>query len=382
MELRRALLTPPKNNRTITIMTKKTAIILLLGLSIKAGARHTPSGSETTEESVNVDSIIRKTQKKVNLEFRSNEDKKSLYYLRMSEGEDPADGNGTPSAEALIEAKSYICLRDIRVCTGRDHGMKEDTLPPLKPYWTRNEFCRILQTAPMIAGDPYWWGTRTPLIYRPRKLDINRLMYYGTIEKAGTYPKRKVYYGNVYSGHEEEGFASDRPDISLRGFNPEPVSTRYHTSGQTVRGNDGNILTEVVLQSMFPDSYDEMVGTLCLDGNLHLLSFDGQLLGKSLWVIKEGKRNAVRLDCRIHIDYTRERGFDEIGHSRCEIGYGNEKTTIELFKVEGSRLKLRKKVPLDGNLSQAVHQAGYNPELWENQVVRKAIEESTDNRQP
>ncbi len=360
-------------------MIKKIALVFLLGLSIKAWAQQTPSGSETIKEPVNVDSIMQKAQKRANREFRSNDGKKSLYYLRVSEKKDSVNGIEALSTEALIEAKSCICLRDISVYTGQIHRMEEDTLPFLKPYWTRNEFCRILQAAPMIAGDPYWWGTRTPLIYRPQMPDMNRLLYYGSIEKAGTYPKRKVYYGNVYSGHEEEGFASDQSDINRREFNPKAVSTRYYTSGQIIQNNEGNSLTKVVLQSMFPNSYDEMVGSLYLDEKLHLLSFDGELLGKSLWVIKEGKRNAVRLDCHIQIDYTRERGFDEIRHSRCEIGYGNEKTIIELFKVEDNKLRSKKEVALDGNLPEAIRQAGYNPELWENEAVKKAIEGSTNN---
>ena len=157
------------------------------------------------------------------------------------------------------------------------------------------------------------------------------------------------------------------------------VSERYEASGQVILNSEGKRKTKVVLQSKRPNTYNEVVGTLYLDEKLNLSCFDGELLGKHLWIMKEGER--THPNSHIHIDYTRERGFDEINHSRCEIGYGNEKTIIELFNLGNSKLKAKKKISLDSNIPEAIRQAGYDPELWENEAVKKAIEEHSNSYQ-
>ncbi len=349
-------------------MIKKTAIIFLLSLCIKAWAQHTPFGSEIIKESVNVDSIMRKAQKRINYEFLKKRHKESCYYLRLSQA-DTAEMAERCTIEAIIKAGSCINLHDIEVLTGKIHESVKDTLEPQSPNWARNNFIRIIQVAPMMPLDVYWWLTRTPFINSSPNTIRNRPKSYPTVGNTNI---QITYEGDVYTEPWEKGFAHVGWNNMKSPYKGD-VSERYEASGQVILNSEGKRKTKVVLQSKQPNTYNEVAGTLYLDEKLNLSCFDGELLGKHLWIMKEGER--THPNSHIHIDYTRERGFDEIKHSRCEIGYGNEKTIIELFKVEDKKLKAKKKVSLDGNLPEAIRQAGYDPALWENESVKQAMEE-------
>lgn len=348
----------------------------MMSLYIKAWAQHTPFDSETIKEPVNVDSVMLKAQKRINSEFSTKQRKGSIYYLRYSQA-DTACSNMRCAMEAIVRAGSCINLHDIEMLTGKIHEAVEDTLEPQSPNWTRNDFIRIIQVAPMMTRDNIWCLARTPFINSSQNSIPVRPRQYVTVRNVRV---RVVHEGDVYTEPWEKGFASElRNSMS---FLKGKVSERYQASAHVILDSEGDRKIKVKLLSRSPHLlYEEVAGTLYLGEKLNLSCFDGELLGQKLWTMKEGRRNAIRLNCIIHIDYTRERGFDEIKHSRCEIGYGNEKTIIELFKVEGKKLKSKKKVPLDGNLPEAIRQAGYDPELWENEAVKKAIEESTNNYQ-
>ena len=353
-------------------MIKKIALVFLLSLCVKAWALQTPSGSETVKESVNVDPIMRKAQKRINYEYLKKRHKESYYYLRLSQA-DTAEMAERCTMEAIIKAGSCINLHDIEVLTGKIHEVVKDTLEPQSPNRTRNNFIRIIQVAPMMPLDVYWWLMRTPFINRADDKILYRPKPYPTV---GNTSIKITYKGDVHTEPWEKGFAHVGWNNMKSPYKGD-VSERYEASGQVILNSEGKRKTKVVLQSKQPNTYNEVAGTLYLDEKLNLSCFDGELLGKHLWIMKEGER--THPNSHIHIDYTRERGFDEIKHSRCEIGYGNEKTIIELFKVEDKKLKSGKKVALDGNLPEAIRKAGYDPALWENEAVKQAMEKCLNN---
>ena len=367
----------PNNLNSIAIsvcMLKKIALIFLLSLCVKAWAQHTPFDSETIKEPVNVDSIMQKAQKRINYEYLKKRHKESYYYLRLSQA-DTAEMAERCTMEAIIKAGSCINLHYIEVLTGKFHEEVKDTLEPQSPNRMSNNFLRIIHVAPMMPVDVYWWLTRTPFINStPNKILHSPKSY----PKAGNTSIQITYEGDVYTEPWGKGFARVGYNNIKSPFKGD-VSERYEAFGQVILNSEGKRKTKVVLQSKQPNKYNEVVGTLYLDEKLNLSCFDGELLGKHLWIMKEGER--THPNSHIHIDYTRERGFDEIKHSRCEIGYGDEKTIIELFNIGNSKLRAKKKVSLDGNLPEVIRKAGYDPALWENEAVKKAIEESTNNYQ-
>ena len=98
----------------IVHMIKKIALVFLLSLCVKAWALQTPSGSETIKESVNVDSIMRKAQKRINYEYLKKRHKENCYYLRLSQA-DTTEMAERCTMEAIIKAGSCINLHDIEV---------------------------------------------------------------------------------------------------------------------------------------------------------------------------------------------------------------------------------------------------------------------------
>ena len=195
------------------VMIKKTAIIFLLSLSIKAGAQFAPFDSETIQEPVNVDSIMRKAEKRINSEYLKKLRKESCYYLRLSQA-DTAEMAERCTMEAIIKAGSCINLHDIEVLTGKFHEPVKDTLEPQSPNWMRNDFIRIIQVAPMMTRDNIWCLARTPFINSSQNSIPVRPRQYVTVRNVRV---RVVHEGDVYTEPWEKGFASElRNSMSIK----------------------------------------------------------------------------------------------------------------------------------------------------------------------
>ena len=117
------------------------------------------------------------------------------------------------------------------------------------------------------------------------------------------------------------------------------------------------------MNSKHPNSSQEVVGVVEIDDKNRLLRYDGELLGQSMWVMKDGKRNAVRLNCQSHVEYTYRRGFMEVETSRCTVTYGNHEVEILLTNLNEPNVKSKKKVKAGNNLIKAIKMAGYDPNL-------------------
>lgn len=351
-------------------------ILFLPGTIAHAQQEHTQPAQELLTEEI--DKIISQKSVKLLGEYAKHGRKKSTYLLSYKVvGKEE-------TMKALIEANACINLRNMRVLGGETHEIEEDTISQdetshnFNKNMTKNDFYRLIQLAPMIEGESYWKFTYTPFSRREIFRDANSLNVsanHGGRSNPGAYPQSDVYYGRVYSGYTEEG----EPYKETRHIANE-ASERYEVSGKRINNRGGEEDTlQIDLRPIHPAL--TVAGIVSLTGKKDLLSFNGELLGKIIWVMKEGIRQAVRLNCHFKIDYTHHRGFTEVEHYFCTINDGTEETIIELFNLGNNKLKSKKKVPLDGNLPEAIRKAGYNPALWENEAVKKAIEESTNNYQ-
>lgn len=141
------------------------------------------------------------------------------------------------------------------------------------------------------------------------------------------------------------------------------ASERYYVSGKKIGKADSQKVYKIELNSKHPNSSQEVVGVVEIDDKNRLLRYDGELLGQSMWVMKDGKRNAVRLNCQSHVEYTYRRGFMEVETSRCTVTYGNHEVEILLTNLNEPNVKSKKKVKAGNNLIQAIKEAGYNPNL-------------------
>jgi len=347
------------------------SILFLLGTTVHARQEQTQPAQELLPEEIN--KIMGQKSAKLLGEYAKHGKKKSIYLLRYKvtgkEG----------SMKALIEANSCINLKNIRVLGGEARGIEEDTTSQegtshgINNNMTQNEFYRFIQLAPMIEGESYWRFTQTPFARREIFRDANSLNVsanHGGRSNPGAYPKSAVFYGRVYSGYTEEG----EPYKEERHIANE-ASERYEVCGKRISGQEG--VEDTIRIDLSPTSpLLSVAGTVSLTDRRELLSFEGELLGKKLWVMKEGKRQAVRLSCHFKIDYTHRRGFTEVENYVCTINDGDEETAIELVNLGDSKLKAKKKIRIDGSLPEAIRQAGYNPELWENEAVKEAIKKT------
>ena len=344
-------------------------------------AQHFSSMIGDTLSSSEIDKIISRASDKLFKKSAKLHMKKGMYLLRMSDRQVGEEGT-KDSLEAIIEAGS-VCMNEIKVLGGEIHGIEEDTLSTLYPYMTRNELYHMVQVAPIMMEDPFWEDSR---VSREKKLNVRTPFVRRTSKKESEYV---LIEGGVYGG-EIGILASPYPNISVnpgphgmgiqREKYKEPIggiphtkeqfhvpyaaSERYDVSGVKVKCVDGQEVYRIDLRSKYPNAAREVVGTVEIDDENRLLRYDGELLGQSIWVMKEGKRNAVRLNCQSHVEYTYRHGFMEVESSCCTVTYDNHEVQILLTNLNETKVKSKKKVKAERNLIQAIKEAGYDPNMW------------------
>lgn len=364
-------------------MKKLISLFILCSASLLINAKRLSPLEGDTLSSSEIDKIISDASDKV---YRKKNGKlytkKGIYLLKILDKQ-TGKGGTTGSLEAIVEAGS-VCLTDFKVLGGQIHGIEEDTLSPMFPYLTRNELYRVLQSLPVMKRDlirsmeQVYDFTRTPFTRRPSKKE--RLS--GNLGDPN-------HPGRVYS-HQWEDMPAHIPPygagistVSTPGHEPVHMSfgvdglsykkdfhfvyaasERFNVSGKKVRSADGQNVYQIDLESLRPNAAKEVVGTVEIDDENRLLRYDGELLGQSMWVMKEGKRNAVRLNCKTHVEYTYRRGFMEVESSRCTVTYVDHEVEILLSNLDESKVKSKKKVRAERNLIQAIKEAGYDSDMW------------------
>ena len=105
---------------------------------------------------------------------------------------------------------------------------------------------------------------------------------------------------------------------------------------------------------------------------LRLLSFDGELTGIH-WELAEGEIRPLAM--RIHIDYRHRRRFTEPTTIYCVLKCEGCESRMLAFMVDDRRLsRLQGWLPW-GSLQGGIEKAGYAPELWTREIVRRTEEE-------
>ena len=231
----------------------------------------------------------------------------------------------------------------------------------------------VLQLGPMIAGGEYWNRTLTPFIFwPPRRTDDGMIIEY--IDNNGV--ENAIY---------------NRPKFKKR----------YNIASEVIQTPNGTEIIKVVMQRSLPPTeaykdvnmllpngkipaYCILNGTIYIDKKKErLLSFDGELIGFMARMKLEEETTLRPASCHIQIEYTHNNGYTEIEKSKCTVKCENAETTLSLTNIGPKPFSKKDKcIAILGNLPEAVREAGYNPALWENEAVKKAIEESTNDHQP
>ena len=295
--------------------------------------------------------------------------KKGIYRLQLLDRKTGQERT-TGTLEAIIETHS-VCLSNFKVLGGEVNGIEEDTLSPMIPYMTKNDIYRMVQVAPIMERDPFWKYVRTPFV-RPssnKDKDGYKLDHSGRVTPddytdmpINIGPSRTGAAMQSPHGNDDKGPTVDGIPYKKK-YQLPYASERYYVSGKKIGKADSQKVYKIELNSKHPNSSQEVVGVVEIDDKNRLLRYDGELLGQSMWVMKDGKRNAVRLNCQSHVEYTYHRGFMEVETSRCTVTYGNHEVEILLTNLNEPNVKSKKKVKAGNNLIKAIKMAGYDPNL-------------------
>ena len=178
-------------------------------------------------------------------------------------------------------------------------------------------------------------------------------------------------------------------------YNRPEFGKRYDIAGEVVQMPDGNEAIRVILQKSLPPTeaykgvglllpngkipaFSILNGTIYIDRKKkRLLSFDGELIGLQARMKQAEEIISRPASCHVKIEYGHRHGYTEIQKSSCIVKCENSESAFTLFNIGSNSLsRVGNSVPLRGNLPEAIRQAGDNPELWENEVVKEAIRET------
>lgn len=312
--------------------------------------------------------ILRKTMKKLNNEYLVNKEKECFFVLSQT---DYTDGNQRDMLNGILKAHSNITPRSMSVLSGQTYTLDGESSN--QPSLESSYLYHVLQLGPMIAGGEYWNRTLTPFIFwPPRRTDDGLIIEY--IDNNGV--ENAIY---------------NRPKFKKR----------YNIGSEVIQTPNGTEIIKVVMQRSLPPTeaykdvnmllpngkipaYCILNGTIYIDKKKErLLSFDGELIGFMARMKLEEETTLRPASCHIQIEYTHNNGYTEIEKSRCTVKCEHAETTLSLTNIGPKPFSKKDKcIAILGNLPEAVRQAGYNPALWENEAVKKAIEESTNDHQP
>ena len=233
-------------------------------------------------------------------------------------------------AEAFINARSAVNLRDLRFLSGR-YGTESPNM--WEQFMLDNtNLHHATELAPMMFDTPFWENLITPL-KRKRSIRDYQQMY-------------DLYIEEMKEGNNKQLYCIH---ISCK---PGKSSTRPYMSG-----------------TLFVDAAD-----------YHLLAFDGQVEGIILDFNRTPSQQgfSIPLKLNFHLMYRHDHGFPEVASLSIQAIKDDFMTRTILFNIEDSiHLGGRERgVLARENMLTSIDKAGYDSILWtENEVVNRTEEE-------
>ncbi len=348
-------------------MDKKSFFLLLFLICIRLSGAQPQLGIIVEKLSEKqTERILRNAMKRLNREYLKWQDEESFFILSQM---NLMDGKQYDMQRAILNARSNITPRKMSILDGQACNAGGESADWHSIEGT--DLYRVLQLGPMIAGGEYWSHTQTPFIFRP--------------------------------SHRSDGMIIEY--IDLNGvenaiYNRQSFRSRYDIVSDIVQMPDGKDVVRVKLQKELPpaDAYkgvgmilpngkipvfSVLTGTMYIDkAKGHLISFDGELTGFRTWRKQSEEISRQPASCLVHVEYTHQRGYTEIEKSICVVKCDNMESRLALTNIGPDAFaQMNKGVRIQGNLAKAIHEAGYDPELWENEAVKQAMEDCLKNHQ-
>ena len=268
------------------------------------------------------ENMLMEMAKKMRTEYGRHRKKQQHYLLRMVN----EYGDRKELAEAFVRASSAVSLRQVRLLDGQQFR-RTDSVEQSSLIGYMN-MTRLMELAPMTLDNTFWTPTVKPLN-----------------EKASSDYYRRHYLLSCRKQESREG----EPDVLQIG-----LRRKSERSGMLLEG------------------------TLYVDaGKLLPLKFEGKLHGFHIELNRSMRQVDVNVVPSIQILYSHEQGYTEIHDIACTMTVGDMKTSFCIFRMDGSTLSGIKGIDVRENLTQAIRQAGYHEERWQQSsyVPRSALEE-------
>lgn len=231
-------------------------------------------------------SILKNIEKRLVKDYSSKKKKTSRYFYRQL-----VSTKNNELAEAFLEAKSAVNLRELTFLSGR-HGRTTET-GLRRPLIADMNFHHPLELGLLLEDVEYWYGLTRPFSSLKNSKKI-RTPYSYTIEQF-----------------EDEGEKMYR--ISFE---------RKDTTKQSIA----------------------LTGTMYVDAKTYQVhSFDGKVEGLYLDVHKDFVRMYSPINLDVHIKYRHDKKYTEIENISYTMKSGDVSTNAILFNVDGLSLKTSKK---------------------------------------
>lgn len=271
-------------------------------------------------------SILNNIEKRLVKDYSSKKKKTSRYFYRQL-----VSTKNNELAEAFLEAKSAVNLRELTFLSGR-HGRTTET-GLRRPLIADMNFHHPLELGLLLEDVEYWYGLTRPFSSLKNSKKI-RTPYSYTIEQF-----------------EDEGGKMYR--ISFE---------RKDTTRQTIA----------------------LTGTMYVDAKTYQVhSFDGKVEGMYLDVNKDFVRMYSPINLDVHIKYRHSKKYTEIENISYTMKSGDVSTNAILFNVDGLSLKTSKKAKkqkvVKENMLMNIDDAEFDNILSANADIVKRTDEEAES---
>ncbi len=260
--------------------------------------------------------------------YKNHKSDERQYFIRQTN----LINEETQMVEAYIQAQSAVNLRDITFLCGRHFkenvGLTFDTQEGDMIQFSNLHL--LLSLAPLIKNEYVWNST----IITP--------------------------FNNI-SG-------------TLRSY---AYKKRYKTSVNSIKGKNGEEILKIRMEPENNVNKDVMLcGVLYVDAKtLDILTFDGHLEKFCLLMTSGIMTKTYPAQVSTHITYKHDSGFPQIHHISTTLNSNGMECKTLVYCTDGIKLDIEKKQRKTDNMIEAINQAGYDAELWNNPIVMRTAEE-------
>lgn len=273
-----------------------------------------------------IQSILKNIEKKLAKDYSSKKNKTSRYFYRQL-----VSTKNNELAEAFLEAKSAVNLRELTFLSGR-HGRTTET-GLRRPLIADMNFHHPLELGLLLEDVVYWRRLQRPF------------------SSSKNAKSTKSPYNYTIEQFEDDGNKMYRISFELKDTTEQEVA---------------------------------LTGTMYVDAKTYQVhSFEGKIVGMYLDVHKDFVRMYSPINLDVYIKYRHSKKYTEIEHISYTMNSGDVSTNAFLFNVDGLSLKTSKKAKkqkvVSENMLMNIDDEGFDNILHANADIVKRTDEEAES---